>query len=46
MTFKRLLLRLRAACTSDCRNGQIWNPGWGPIPCPNCAGNSGGKSRA
>ncbi|MEU7985281.1 hypothetical protein AB0B56_10495 [Streptosporangium canum] len=23
-------------CTSDCRNGQIWNPGSGPFPCPIC----------
>ena len=23
-------------CTSDCRNGQIWNPGSGPYPCPFC----------
>ncbi|WP_269324108.1 hypothetical protein [Streptosporangium roseum] len=23
-------------CTSDCRNGQIWNPGSGPYPCPIC----------
>lgn len=23
-------------CTSDCRNGQIWNPGSGPYPCPLC----------
>ncbi|MEV6864055.1 hypothetical protein AB0M44_23990 [Streptosporangium subroseum] len=33
-------------CTSDCRNGQIWNPGSGPYPCPLCQGNAsanGGK---
>ncbi|MBG0819872.1 hypothetical protein HS048_03810 [Planomonospora sp. ID91781] len=23
-------------CPSDCRNGQIWNPGSGPYPCPFC----------
>ncbi len=41
-----LLLRfLRAVCPSDCRNGQIWNPGSGPYPCPFCwpnAAQSGG----
>ncbi|MEV4182459.1 hypothetical protein AB0J28_13580 [Streptosporangium canum] len=28
-------------CTSDCRNGQIWNPGSGPYPCPICKTNAG-----
>ncbi|MFD0883379.1 hypothetical protein ACFQ08_02235 [Streptosporangium algeriense] len=27
-------------CSSDCRNGQIWNPGTGPYPCPLCQGNN------
>ncbi|WP_182875649.1 hypothetical protein [Microbispora sp. H10670] len=32
-------------CTSDCRNGQIWNPGSGPYPCPICRPNaSAGKA--
>ncbi|MET8384293.1 hypothetical protein ABZV14_14960 [Streptosporangium canum] len=28
-------------CTSDCRNGQIWNPGSGPYSCPICQANAG-----
>ncbi len=32
-------------CPSDCRNGQIWNPGSGPYPCPFCT-NNGGKGTA
>lgn len=31
-------------CTSDCRNGMIWNPGSGPYPCPICQGNNGAAS--
>ncbi|MFC7382812.1 hypothetical protein [Sphaerisporangium rhizosphaerae] len=34
-------------CPSDCRNGQIWNPGSGPYPCPFCQSDNssqgGGK---
>ncbi|MGW4664065.1 hypothetical protein [Streptosporangium sandarakinum] len=28
-------------CPSDCRNGQIWNPGSGSYPCPICQGSTG-----
>jgi hypothetical protein len=28
-------------CPPACRNGQIWNPGSGPYPCPFCS--NGGK---
>lgn len=27
-------------CPSECRNGQIWNPGTGPYPCPICTTGS------
>lgn len=34
---KILLLPMKGDCgISECRNGQIWNPGVGQIPCPNC----------
>lgn len=32
-------------CTSDCRNGQIWNPGTGPSPCPICRPGAGIPNR-
>ncbi|MFI7534008.1 hypothetical protein [Streptosporangium sp. NPDC049376] len=31
-------------CPSDCRNGQIWNPGTGPYPCPICQGNNSAQA--
>ncbi|MEU8104498.1 hypothetical protein AB0C18_12340 [Nonomuraea muscovyensis] len=30
-------------CPPACRNGQIWNPGSGPYPCPFCQGNNSTK---
>ncbi len=33
-------------CPPDCRNGQIWNPGSGPYPCPFCQGNAGKAGKA
>ncbi|WP_202638991.1 hypothetical protein [Bailinhaonella thermotolerans] len=32
-------------CPSECRNGQIWNAGSGPMPCPLCQGNNGTTQR-
>ncbi|GAA2279296.1 hypothetical protein GCM10010149_23790 [Nonomuraea roseoviolacea subsp. roseoviolacea] len=33
-------------CPPACRNGQIWNPGTGPYPCPFCSsGAKPGKAR-
>ncbi|MFD0884113.1 hypothetical protein ACFQ08_06055 [Streptosporangium algeriense] len=38
----RLVILARSdVCPSECRNGQIWNPGSGPYPCPICQGNNG-----
>ncbi|MBB4913344.1 hypothetical protein [Streptosporangium saharense] len=36
----RATLTKSEVCTSDCRNGQIWNPGAGPYLCPLCQGNN------
>ncbi|MEV8638628.1 hypothetical protein AB0395_43925 [Streptosporangium sp. NPDC051023] len=42
-----LFVAVRSAnCTSDCRNGQIWNPGSGPYPCPICQGGATSTQKA
>lgn len=44
MTYLYLVAKA-AGCPPDCRNGQIWNPGSGPYPCPFCQSKTGKAAR-